>query len=184
MQRWKGPKTNSDCSVISACSHYSSFEAKSSMMVLLAHLWSRKTFSRKKEIVGKRRNERQQWEVVEWEHEQTRGRRGRKKEKAACYSEPPSLGLISHLHWAALTSRGPVCKFSSCPNNPLYTHTHTVVAQPLCPWTTHMESRKSATYSNLLHPSLSKLKICAVNVDLSCIVSKTLFSSISSICNK
>lgn len=66
--------------------------------------------------------------VRKWEHRSTREK---KKEKAARYSEP-LLGMINQLHWAELTSRGPVCKFSSCHNNPLQTHTH--------PHTTHRDN--------------------------------------------
>lgn len=101
-----------------------------------------------------------------WEH--ARVQRGKKRKKAARYSEP-LLEMINQLQWAELTSRGPVCKFSSCPNNPTDTHTH--IVHPVCPLPTHMETGKSATYSNLLHPQLcpsSKVKISPVNVHLSC----------------
>lgn len=60
--------------------------------------------------------------VRTWEH--ARVWRGTTREKAAGYSEP-LLEMINQQHWAELTSRGPVCKFSSCPNNPPYIHTHT-----------------------------------------------------------
>ena len=85
-----------------------------------------------------------------WEHWSSRGcREGKKEEKAARYSES-LLEMINQLHWAELTSRGPVCKFSSCPNNPLQTHTRY----------THSTHRdKSCTSSVPFNYSYGKLKI-------------------------
>lgn len=50
-------------------------------------------------------------------------RRKRNREETARYSEP-LLGMINQLNWAELTSRGLVCKFSSCPNNPQHARVH------------------------------------------------------------
>lgn len=56
MKRFRGNKTNSICTAVSACSNYSSFEAESSKSVLLAHPESRRR--REKEI---RKRENRGW---------------------------------------------------------------------------------------------------------------------------
>lgn len=122
--------------------------------------------------------------------ERTRVRRGTTREKAAGYSEP-LLEMINQQHWAELTSRGPVCKFSSCPNNPPYTHTHTdthTYTDKTC--VSFIYSFGNLKISDLFRPaapstlcSSSKLKISPVNVHLSCfkikasLLSKHFFSS-------
>lgn len=52
------------------------------------------------------------------------GMKKRKKRRHRTNSES-LLELINQQHWAELTSRGPAGQFSSCPNNPLRTHTNT-----------------------------------------------------------
>lgn len=98
------------------------------------------------------RVKRGQWghkQVRKWEHWSTRGK---KKEKAARYSEP-LLELINQLHWAKLTSRGPVYQFSSCTNNPqLNTQRHTLnilCALQLLLW--KLENHRLFTTCCILH---------------------------------
>lgn len=120
--------------------------------------------------------EKGQWgrkPVRKWEHWSTRGcRGGKKKETAARYSEP-LLEMINQLEWAELTSKGLVCTFSSCPNNPLQTHAHT---DKSCTSSVPLNySYGNLKISDLFQPvahsifcSSSKLKNSPVHVDFSC----------------
>lgn len=54
MKRFRGKETNSICTVASACSNYSSFEAESSKTVLLAHPESRRRREKRDLKEGKR----------------------------------------------------------------------------------------------------------------------------------